>query len=215
VGPRDVAARDAGLDVDAPVRTVAPGAGACTDDGGPMSTTATTALGSSTLVVPGLRSELRLEHGRIVLVKEATTQPEPTEVAFGVDRIRGVTLQRPARGGRGWLHVRLVGGSPPPPTELAASSDPYTLPLTSRGVGRARRLERLVDEHVRSRGLPSEDATATVATSTGVAVVDAAGVTPTAPARTSRHLALLDELYDAGVLTEQERARAVLRVTDL
>lgn len=175
--------------------------------------TDTTSLETTALVVSGLRSELRLDGGRLTIVKEATTQPEPTEVTVAVDAVRAVSLRRPVRGGRGWLHVAVVGGSPPPPTELAAASDPYTLPITSRAVGRAKRLERLVEEHVRARGLPSEEPQATPR-STGVSVVDPTSCTPDAPTSAARHLALLDELHDAGVLTDAEHERAELRVRD-
>lgn len=149
-----------------------------------------TALERAQLVVTGVRSELRLEHGRVEITKEATTQPRPTVVRFTIDAVRGTSIGSPGRGGRGWLHVAVVGGSPPPPTELAAASDPYTLPLTSRGVGRARRFARLVDEHVRARGLPSEDAGAPSPATTGVSVVAAPMAEPapvgvTTPARAS------------------------------
>jgi hypothetical protein len=89
--------------------------------------------------------------------KEATTQATPTDVEFGVDRVRGVTVEAPTRGDPGWLHVAVVGGSPPPPTGLAAAGDPYTLPLTSRATSAARRLARMVERHVQARGLPSQD----------------------------------------------------------
>src|SRR5690606_34744446 len=94
--------------------------------------------------------------GRIVLRKDATTQARPTEVSVGVEQVRGATFESPSRRRPGWLHVAVVGGSPPPPTELAAAGDPYTLPVTSRGAGEAKRFIRMVERHVRERGLPAE-----------------------------------------------------------
>ena len=113
-----------------------------------------TRLERTTQVVRGDRSELRLEDGRITVTKEATTQATPTTVTVGIEQVRNVALERPSRGGRGWLHLGVVDGSPAPPTELAAASDPYTLPLTARQVPAARRLARMIDDHVRRRGLP-------------------------------------------------------------
>lgn len=135
-----------------------------------------TALESHELVVTGDRAELRLEQGRIVIHKQATTQARPTEVAFGVDQVRGATLQTPR--GIGWLHVSVVGGSPPPPSELAAMGDPYTLALTGRGTSAARRLVKMVERHVQERGMPSE--VARVSASSGV-IVRANDDRPVAP----------------------------------
>ncbi len=115
-----------------------------------------TALERASTVVNGDRSELRLESGQMTVFKNATTQTHPTEVTFPIDRIRGATLETPPRGGQGWLHIAVVGGSPPPPTGLAAAGDPYTLPITSRGVGAARKLMKMIERHVQAHGLPSE-----------------------------------------------------------
>lgn len=115
-----------------------------------------TALERASTVVHGDRSELRLEAGQVTIHKNATTQRQPTEVTFGIDRVRGATLEAPPRGGQGWLHIAVVGGSPPPPTGLAAAGDPYTLPLTSRGASGARKLMKMIERHVQAHGLPSE-----------------------------------------------------------
>lgn len=108
------------------------------------------------LVVRGERSELHVRDGTITLRKEAATQQSPTEITFDVDQVRAVTLKAAHRGERGWLHVAVVGGSPPPPSELAATGDPYTLPLGARGSGAAKKLARLVDRHVQARGKPAD-----------------------------------------------------------
>ncbi len=113
-----------------------------------------TRLERTSQVVRGDRSELRLENGTITMTKEATTQATPTRVTVGIEQVRNVSLERPSRGGRAWLHLGVVDGSPAPPTELAAASDPYTLPLTTRQMPAARRFARMIDDHVRRRGLP-------------------------------------------------------------
>lgn len=194
-----------------------------------------TALESHELVVTGDRAELRLEHGRIVIHKQATTQARPTEVAFGVDQVRGATLQTPR--GIGWLHVSVVGGSPPPPSGLAAMGDPYTLTLTGRGTSAARRLVKMIERHVQQRGMPSEVARASA--SSGV-IVRADGDRPVAPlpavevvpddgvsraaggARAGEEEADADDmvtrlreladLHDAGALTDAEFEQAKARV---
>ncbi len=128
----------------------------------------TTRLERTSHVVPGERCELRLEDGHITLTKEAGTRARPTSVTVPVDRVRSVTLNRPSPGRPGWLHLAVVDGSPTPPSELAAIGDPYTLPLTTRHVHAARRLERMIDDHVRRRGLPHVDSGA--GTGSGVTV---------------------------------------------
>jgi hypothetical protein len=115
-----------------------------------------TALEGARLTIRGERGELNADGGRITISKQALTQDAPTTVEFGVDEVRGAQVQTPSRGSRGWLHVGVVGGSPPPPGDLAAAADPFTLPLTSRSVGAARRFARLVDRHVQGRGMPPE-----------------------------------------------------------
>ena len=179
-----------------------------------------TALERHEVVVPGERSELRLEAGRVLVHKDATTQSEPTEVAFGVDEVRGATLNPPSRGQMGWLHVSVVGGSPPPPTSLAAMGDPYTLPLTSRGLGAARRLVRMVERHVQVRGMPSEGPV--LGSSSGVVVnpdVARAPNAPSVPPAEDRgpddlvaRLKELADLHEAGALTDEEFERAKARV---
>lgn len=116
----------------------------------------TTRLERASRVVHGDRSELRLESGSITITKEATTQVKPTSVTVSIEQVRNVTLEKPMRGQHGWLHLSVVDGSPAPPSEMAASSDPYTLPITTRHLAAARRLARLITDHVRRRGLPHE-----------------------------------------------------------
>jgi hypothetical protein len=132
-----------------------------------------TRLERATHTVGGERAELRLEDGAVTIAKEATTRGRPSSVTVPVDRVRGVDLHRPSRASSGWLHVAVVDGSPAPSTELAAMSDPYTIPITSRHLTAARRLERLVEDHVRRRGLPAEEPSTSVATSSGVVLTDA------------------------------------------
>jgi hypothetical protein len=115
-----------------------------------------TALETARLVVRGDRGELSADGGRVTISKQAPTRDAPTTVEFGVDQVRGAQVQTSSRGSRGWLHVGVVGGSPPPPSDLAAAGDPYTLPLTSRSVGAARRFAKLVERHVQARGMPGE-----------------------------------------------------------
>jgi hypothetical protein len=115
-----------------------------------------TALEAARLVVRGDRGELSADGGRITISKQAPTRDAPTTVEFGVGQVRGAQVQTSSRGSRGWLHVGVVGGSPPPPGDLAAVGDPYTLPLTPRSVGAARRFAKLVDRHVQARGMPGE-----------------------------------------------------------
>lgn len=195
-----------------------------------------TALESQELTVYGDRSELRLEAGRIVVHKEATTQATPTEVVITVDRVRGATLEAPPRRGLGWLHLSVVGGSPPPPTSLAAAGDPYTLPVTSRGASAARRLVRMVERHVRKRGLPP-DLGGAIGTSSGVVLNPGGAPSPKSPYATagaapppSPHpsapasdpaegdadlvgrLRELAELHEAGALTDEEFQRAKERL---
>lgn len=100
-------------------------------------------------------AELRLADGEVVITKQVMTEDVPRLVRIPAARIRGAELQKPARGQPGWLHVAAVDGSPRPPTALAAANDPYTVPVTARNLGAARRFCRLVAEHVRDRGLPA------------------------------------------------------------
>lgn len=189
----------------------------------------TTALETKDLVVEGDRSELRLADGHFVLRKEATTQARPTEVQFGIDRVRGATLQRPSGGEPGWLHIAVVGGSPPPPGGLAAASDPYTLPLIGRANGAARRLARMVERHVQVRGLPSDTGATGERQSTGVVLNPDGPLTPPAGDRASAassdasveddagddlvaRLRELADLHEAGALTDAEFERAKARV---
>jgi hypothetical protein len=116
-----------------------------------------TRLERTTHAVAGDRAEVQLEDGVITITKAATAQARPTEVSVPIDRVRSVEVRRPSRAASGWLHVAVVDGSPAPVTELAAMSDPYTIPIVGRQVTAARRLERLVADHVQRRGLPAEE----------------------------------------------------------
>jgi hypothetical protein len=116
-----------------------------------------TRLERTTHAVAGDRAELQLQDGMITITKAATAQARPTEVSVPIDRVRSVEVRKPSRAASGWLHVAVVDGSPAPVTELAAMSDPYTIPIVGRQVTAARRLERLVADHVQRRGLPAEE----------------------------------------------------------
>lgn len=199
-----------------------------------------TALERAKLVVPGDRAELRVEGGRVTIDKQAPTREAPTSVEFGVDRIRGAQLRAPSRGVRGWLHLSVVGGSPAPPGELAAAGDPYTLPVTGRSVGAARRFAKLVDRHVRERGMPREVGPTEGRLSAGVSITDAPAPEPTAdppptaaepsteppteasdrrvasapsgPAAFVAELQALADLRASGALSDEEYERAKARV---
>jgi hypothetical protein len=180
-----------------------------------------TALERTDLVVPGDGAELRLEGGRITISKRALTQERPTTVEFGVDQVRGAQLRTSSRGSRGWLHVAVVGGSPAPPGELAAAGDPYALPLSPTSLGPARRLARLVERHIRARGMPHDEGPNEGRLSSGVSITSAP-VTADTPAEETRasgdpadfvaELRTLAELRSSGALTEEEFDRAKARV---
>lgn len=198
-----------------------------------------TALERTDLVVPGDGAELRLERGRVTISKRALTQESPTTVEFGVEQVRGAQLRTSSRGSRGWLHVAVVGGSPAPPGELAAAGDPYALPLTSASLGPARRLARLVERHIRERGMPQDVGPNEGRLSSGVAITDApvtadtaditatsdeaasrgaaassqdAGHAPGDPAEFVAELRTIAELHASGALTDDEFERAKARV---
>jgi hypothetical protein len=122
-----------------------------------MGVSEATRLERTTHAVAGDRAELQLKDGVITIHKSATAQARPTEVTVPIDRVRSVEVRKPSRTSSGWLHVAVVDGSPAPVTELAAMSDPYTIPIVGRQVTAARRLERLVADHVQRRGLPPEE----------------------------------------------------------
>lgn len=194
----------------------------------------TTRLERASHVVRGDRSELRLEDGRITIEKGATTQFRPTTVSFPVSEVRHATVRRPTRGASGWVHVAVVDGSPAPPSELAAAGDPYTLPLTTRGLAEARKLARMIDDHVQRRGLPSDANAETPYL--GVALTDAeptqraapaddpappsapprpavtAASTPARDSEAIEHLRQLDGLHRAGVLSDTEYDQAKRRL---
>jgi len=112
-----------------------------------------TALERASLTIRGVRAELVLADGRITVSKDG---PPATSLSFTVDQVRGTVLEPGSRGGRGWIHLAIVGGTLAPPGELAAMSDPYTIPLSSRSAVTARRLARFVEKHLHERGLPPE-----------------------------------------------------------
>jgi hypothetical protein len=193
-----------------------------------------TALETARLVVRGDRGELNAEGGRITISKLAPTRDAPTTVEFGVDQIRGAQVRAPSRGSRGWLHVAVLGGSPPPPGDLAAVGDPYALLLTSRSVGAARRFAKLVDRHVQGRGMPSEVGPSGGRMSSSVTVFQAPTGTPPPPpppppprtdaggdvargggadpADLVAELRTLAELHQSGELTDAQFERAKARV---
>lgn len=195
-----------------------------------------TALERTDLVVPGDGAELRLERGRVTISKRALTQETPTTVEFGVDQVRGAQLRTSSRGSRGWLHVAVVGGSPAPPGELAAAGDPYALPLTAASLGPARRLARLVERHVRERGMPQDVGPNEGRLSSGVAITSApvtsdtsdtsdeaasrvpaasfgeAARAPGDAAEFVAELRAIAELHASGALTDEEFERAKARV---
>lgn len=177
----------------------------------------TTRLERTSLVVPGERSELRLEDARISIDKDLGAQHAPTSVAFPVAEVRGTTLQRPSRGEPGWLHVAVVGGSPAPATPLGATLDPYTLPITSRNVAAARRLGRLVTQHVQQRGLPPERTAGTGRISSSVTVSAPPSPVPSEDEAASDGTLIgalreLAELHAAGALSDDEFQRAKAKV---
>lgn len=175
--------------------------------------------------VQGDRAELIVEDGHVTIVKESATQLRPTRVTFAIAEVRHATLRAPSRGAPGWLHVDVVGGSPTPPSELAATGDPYTVLLRARRLAAARKLVRMIDDHVRRRGLPSDGPSA----HPGVTLTDAepsahrprtrtvdapepatARVRPASTLSPERmtardeHLRQLVDLHRAGVLTDEE-----------
>ena len=211
----------------------------------------TTRLERASMAVKGDRAELRLEAGQFTITKRAATKGDASSVSAAVHEVRGATVEKPSRGQRGWFHLSVVGGTVLPPTELAASADPYTFPITGRDVAAAKRVARLVADHVRKRGLPAESAAAALESSSGVSIASRGGAAttpapagpaahaepPAAPAADAAaaqapvppppatpatstpgtvpdlHLCELADLHRAGVLTDEEYARARVRVT--
>jgi hypothetical protein len=194
-----------------------------------------TALERAQIVVPGDGAELRLEGGRVTISKQTITREAPTTVDVDVDQVRGAQLRTSSRGSRGWLHIAVVGGSPAPPGELAAAGDPYALPLTPASLGPARRLVKLVERHIRERGMPSDAGLNEGRSSSGVALTDApvtVGVSDGAPGRSGvpevpsedgarapadpaefvAELRTLAELHTSGALSDDEFERAKARV---
>ncbi len=133
-----------------------------------------TALERAAVRLVGDHAELSCQDGRITITKDARTGAEPTSVSVEVAQVRGAQVETPGRGSRGWLHLGVVGGSPAPPGELAAMGDPYTVPLSGRSVAAARRFVKLVDRHVRERGMPPETPTTVGRVSSSVSVTTAA-----------------------------------------
>ncbi len=115
-----------------------------------------TGLERDSMAIKGVRSELRLEGGRIRIEKHSTLQATPTAVEFEVRTVRGSTVEMPKFGGRGWFHIATVNGSPAPVGEMSASGDPYALPITKGQVGHCRKLGKLIDKHIKERGMPAD-----------------------------------------------------------
>ena len=142
-----------------------------------------TRLERSHHVLQADHADLRIEHGVVTITKQVVTRHDPVVTHVELARVRGADLRKPSRGQPGWLHLSAVGGTTTPPSELAAASDPYTVPVTVRTHGAARRLVKLVTEHVRQRGLPTERAgyarsTSVLVTSPTPATAVAAPVPP-------------------------------------
>jgi hypothetical protein len=141
-----------------------------------------TRLERTSLVVPADRCELRLEGAQLTLTKERAAQDAPTTVSVPVSEVRGATLERPSRGQPGWLHIAVVGGTPVPTNDLGSTLDPYTMSITSRNVAAARRVVRLITQHVQQRGLPPEQEAAGGRISSSVTVTDGPALaSPPAP----------------------------------
>jgi hypothetical protein len=136
-----------------------------------------TRLERTSLVVPADRCELRLEGARLAITKERPAQDVPTTVDVPVSEVRGATLERPSRGQPGWLHIAVVGGTPAPTNDLGSALDPYTMPITSRNVAAARRVVRLITQHVQQRGLPPEQEPDRGRISSSVTVTDGPAAT--------------------------------------
>jgi hypothetical protein len=192
----------------------------------------TTRLERTSHVVPGERCELRIHDGELCITKETAGQ-EPTAVRIPAAQVRGATLERPSRSQPGWLHLAVIGGSPAPTSDLGAALDPYTLPVTTRTVAAAKRVVRLVTQHVQERGLPPEPSSGGGRTSTSVIVTSPAATRTTTPpppvappgaapagapdaepgslVTTLRELA---DLHAAGALTDEEFERAKAQVLD-
>jgi hypothetical protein len=146
-----------------------------------MDDTTTTRLERVSHVVPGERCELRIHDGELSITKETVGQ-EPTAVRIPAAQVRGATLERPSRNQPGWLHLAVIGGSPAPTGDLGAALDPYTLPVTTRTLAAAKRVVRLVTQHVQERGLPPEPSSGGGRTSTSVIVTSPTEArTPTTP----------------------------------
>jgi hypothetical protein len=144
-----------------------------------------TRLERTSLVVPADRCELRLEDARLTITKERPAQDGPTTVDVPISEVRGATLERPSRGQPGWLHIAVVGGTPAPTNDLGSTLDPYTMPITSRNVAAARRVVRLITQHVQQRGLPPEQEpdrgriSSSVTVTEGPAATSPTGAAPT------------------------------------
>jgi hypothetical protein len=178
-----------------------------------------TALERTRLLIRGGNSELLLEDGRVTITKHSVA---PAQVRFDISRIRSTALVAAKAGGRGWLHVNVVGGTPTPPGELVAMTDPYTVRITGRSAGAGKRFVRMVHDHLRARGLPSEpdlgEATPPDGRySSAVVLTDA---TPNgadagrraADADRPRQLEQLSELHASGALTDEEFERVRARL---
>ncbi len=166
-----------------------------------------TALEIRDLVVPGDRSSRR---GASSCARRPPPRPSPPRSRSTWSTCGARRSNRPRAAGRAGCTWRSSGA--PPPTELAAAGDPYTLPVTSRGAGPARRFVRLVERHVRERGLPV--AIDPVGGSSGVVLTADAPSRPPRPETPDpdedlvARLKELAELHAAGALSDEEFQRA-------
>ncbi len=193
-----------------------------------------TELERGVLTVRGRGGQLVVRDGALTIATTSLTTP--SEVTIPVGDVRGATLEAPSGRAPGWLHVSAVGGSPPPPGQLAAVGDPYTVPLGSRHVRAARRFVRAVEQHVHRRGLPG--AGVAVGGTGSVQLTDAAptrpdrdpGAGPDLAASSSQapevagegdetggpdwleRLRVVADLHREGVLTDEELAAAKERL---
>lgn len=171
------------------------------------------------LVVRGRHGHVTVARDELVIVNAGATA-SPSQVHVPLPEVRGATVVPARRGTPGWVHVAVVDGSPPPPGQLAAVGDPYTVALGLGQVRSARRFVRAVEQHILRRGLP----TATLTTrSTSVALTDARPqpelVSAPEPALPSgadddwlTRLGEVADLHRRGLLTDHELAAAKTRL---
>lgn len=106
--------------------------------------------------IKGVRAELTLEGGRFTIEREGGPASAASSRTFTIEQVRGATVEVPSLTGRGWLHIAVVSGTPAPPGEMAAMSDPYALPITKRSAGACQKLAKMVVKHLQVRGVPKD-----------------------------------------------------------